>query len=183
MQADYLLTKNRNVFICKLSITYLMKHIGWCLDRIQIVLMKMPQEVNSPIQKTLAMVLIDEVNKYAITLTEIITNPKFKKSLNQLEQASVEGVKLQAHEIEKLLKDFEHMLQVLELYIKNLKDIIINHPEQWHSKAKDLIEVIDQKFGGEKGELRKEFEIALHKEQELKEIISSERHLAEFLKL
>ena len=42
--------------------------------------------------------------------------------------------------------------------------------------------MIDQKFGGEWGELRKEFKIALRTEKELKQIITSEKHLAEVLK-
>ena len=37
-------------------------------------------------------------------------------------------------------------------------------------------------LGGDYGELRKEFQIALHTEEQLKEIVKYEEHLAEFLK-
>ncbi|MDO9581029.1 MAG: hypothetical protein Q7J06_10775, partial [Bacteroidales bacterium] len=69
-----------------------------------------------------------------------------------------------------------------DLYIKNLREIIARNPEQWSKKADQLVLMIDQKFGGEMGELRKEFQVALHKEEELKQLITSEEHLAEFLK-
>jgi len=160
----------------------LMKHIGWCLDRIQIVMGHIPRAVLSPEDKEKANNILDEVQEYADTLATLITNPKFKKYLQRLEKASIEGVKLQAHEIEALVKDLEHMLYVLDLYIKNLKEIMIKHPEQWGKKADQLALMIDQKFGGERGELRKEFQIAVHTEEELKAVVTSERHLAAFLK-
>ena len=161
----------------------IMKNIGWCLDRIQIAMAHMPREVISQEDKGKAKKILDEVQEYANTLAQLILNPNFKNNLHQLEKASIEGVQLQAHEIEELFKDLEHMLYVLDLYIKNLKEIILNHPEQWSQKAGQLVLMIDQKFGGEKGELRKEFQIALHAEEELKRIITSEEHLAEFLKI
>jgi cell fate (sporulation/competence/biofilm development) regulator YmcA (YheA/YmcA/DUF963 family) len=159
-----------------------MKSIGWCLDRIQIVMVSIPKEVTSPEDKAKANLVLDEVREYADTLAQLIQNPKFKKHLQKLEKAPIEGVQLQVHEVEELFKDLEHILQVLDLYFENLEDIIQNHPKQWHSKAKDLIQMIDQKFGGEWGELRKEFKIALRTEKELKQIITSEKHLAEVLK-
>ena len=159
-----------------------MKHIGWCLERIQIAMANIPRAVISQEDKGKAQNILDEVQEYANTLAQLILNPKFKRYLYQLEKASIERVRLQAHEIEELLKDLEHMLYVLDLYIKNLKEIIINHPEQWSNKADQLVLMIDQKFGGELGELRKEFQIALYAEGELKQIVTSEEHLAEFLK-
>lgn len=68
------------------------------------------------------------------------------------------------------------------MYIKNLREIINIHPEQWIKKADQLVVMINQKFGGEMGELRKEFQIAIHEEEELKQIVTSEKHLAEFLR-
>jgi len=159
-----------------------MKHIGWCLERIQIVMANIPREVMSQEDKEKAQGILDEIQEYADTLAQIIQNPKFKEYLHQLEESSIEGVRLQAHEIEELFKDLEHMLYVLDLYIKNLREIIINHPEQWGKKANQLVLMIDQKFGGEMGELRKEFQVALHAKEELKRLVTSEKHLAEFLK-
>jgi len=159
-----------------------MKTIGWCLERIQVLMSRIPRALISQEDKEKANNTIDEVQKYANTLAQLILNPTFKKYLHQLENAPVEGVRLRAHEVERLFKDLEHMLYVLNLYIKNLREIIINHPDQWSRKADQLVLMIDQKFGGKMGELRKEFKIALHTEEELKQIVTSEKHLAEFLK-
>ena len=158
-----------------------MKYIGWCLERIQIAMAHIPRAVISQEDKAKANNLLDEVQEYANTLVQLIQHPKFKKYLHQLETSSIEGVKLQAHEIEELFKDLEHMLYVLDLYIKSLREIVKSHPEQWSMKADQLVLMIDQKFGGEMGELRKEFKIALHTEEELKQLVTSEKHLAEFL--
>ncbi|MBU2640072.1 MAG: hypothetical protein KKG75_05220 [Nanoarchaeota archaeon] len=158
-----------------------MKHIGWCLDQIQIAMMPMPKEVISPEDKVKANDILDKIEEYLKTLAELILNPGFKEKIHQLENASSEGARLQAHEIEELLKDLEHMLYILELYITNLRDIIINHPEQWHNKAKDLCQMISQKFCDEWGELQEKFRIAVHSEEELRQLITSEKHLAEFV--
>ena len=165
-----------------LFLDYLMKHIGWCLQKIQIAMAQMPKALISPEEKEKANNILDEVQEYANTLAQLILNPKFKNHLNLLKQTSIEGVRLQAHKIEELLKDLEHMLYVLDLYIKNLREIIKFYPEQWNEKADQLILMINQKFGGEMGELRKEFNISLHTEGELKQIVKNEKHLAEFLK-
>jgi hypothetical protein len=141
-----------------------------------------PKAVISKKDKEKAQDILDKIQEYANTLSELILNPKFKKDLHQLEISSIEGVKLQAREIEILFKDLEHMLYVLDLYIKNLREIVTDHPEQWSKKADQLVLMIDQKFGGEMGELRKEFKIALHTQEELRRILTSEEHLAEFLK-
>ena len=159
-----------------------MKHIGWCLDQIQIVMARIPNAVISPEDVAKAEAILNGVQRYAQTLEQLIMNPKFKNSLHQLENSSIEGVSLQAHEVEELFKDLNHMLQVLRLYIQNLREIIKAHPEQWSQKADQLVLMIDQKFGGEMGELRKEFKIALYKADELKQIVKSEQHLTEFLK-
>jgi len=74
------------------------------------------------------------------------------------------------------------MLYILDLYIKNLNDIVAKHPRQWSMKADQLSYMIDQKFGGEMGELHKEFQVAIHAEEDLKQLVKSEKHLAEFLK-
>ncbi len=159
-----------------------MKHIGWCLDSIQRAVMKRPMKLDSQEDKKRANSMLDEIQEYVNTLAQLVLNPNFKKYLYQLEKTPIKGVSLQAHQIEELFKDLEHVLYVLSLYIKNLRNIIITHPEQWVSKSEQLVRMIDQKFGGEKGELRREFQIVLHSEEELRRIITSEKHLAEFLK-
>lgn len=163
-------------------IYYIMKHIGWCLEQIQIEMSKIPKTVISQNDKEKANNILDNVQNYANTLAELITNPKFRKYLNQLEKTSIEGVRLHAHEIKELFKDLEHMLYILDLYIKNLKEIILTNPEQWGNKADQLVLMIDQKFGGERGDLRKEFQVSVHLSEELKQIVTSEEHLSEFLK-
>lgn len=42
--------------------------------------------------------------------------------------------------------------------------------------------MIDQKFGGELGELQKVFQRSLLSKKELKQLVTAEKHLAEFLK-
>jgi len=159
-----------------------MKHIGYCLDGIQIAMARIPKAVISPEDKQKAREILDEIQKYANTLEQLILNPTFKVYLHQLETAPEERVRLQAHEIEELFKDLEHMLLVLDLYLKDLREIITTNPQRWSKKADQLVLMIDQKFGGERGELRKEFQVALYAEEELRRIVSSEEHLAEFLK-
>ena len=95
-----------------------MKHIGWCLERIQIAMTQIPKTVISQEDKEKANTILDEVQEYANTLSQLIMNPKFKEYLHQLENTPIEGVRLQSHEIEKLAKDLEHMLYVLDLYIR-----------------------------------------------------------------
>ena len=58
-----------------------MKSIGWCLDRIQIVMVSIPKEVTSPEDKAKANLVLDEVREYADTLAQLIQNPKFKNNI------------------------------------------------------------------------------------------------------
>ncbi len=160
-----------------------MKHIGWCLEKIQIAMVRIPRSVDSQEDKKKATRILNTVQGYANTLVQLISNPPFKKSLSQLEKSPIEGIKLQAKEVDSLFKDLQHMLYVLDLYLKSLREIIELHPEQWGKKADQLVLMIDQKFGGERGELRKEFEQAVYRKDELKKLITSEKHLAAFLEL
>ncbi|MBN2880673.1 hypothetical protein JXM83_01350 [Candidatus Woesearchaeota archaeon] len=158
-----------------------MKHIGWCLDKIQMTMMGIPRDVISGENKAQAKNILNQVEEYLKTLSDIITNPNFKKTISMLEHTSIEEVKLQAHEIEELFKDLEHALYVIDLYIKDLNGIIESDPSRWNKKADQIVLMIDQKFGGERGDLRKEFQVALHTQEELQKIVTSEKHLAEFL--
>lgn len=159
-----------------------MKHIGACLDNIQITLGQIPRNIDSSEDKARAVKIVDEIQEYAHTLEQLIMHPNLRTYLHNLEKTPIDGIRLQAHEVEELLKDLEHMLYVLEMYVKNLREIIENNPDQWSKKADQLVLMIYQKFGGEKGELRREFKIALYKADELRQIVTSEKHLAEFLK-
>jgi len=161
-----------------------MKHIGWCLDQIQLVMGNMPGELDSEEKKTKATQVITQVQEYANTLTNIIHNPKFLNTLHQLKSAHIEGIRLQAQEVEELVKNLEHMLQVIDLTLTELREIITldeKNIKRWRRSFDKLIIMIDQKFGGEMGELRREFQISLHTKEELQSIITSEQHLAEFL--
>ena len=101
-----------------------MKHIGWCLEQIQMVMARIPLSVISQEDKEKAKKILDEVQEYANTLGQLVQNPILKGYLHQLENASVEGARLQAQEVEGMIKDLNHTLYVLDLYIKNLKEII-----------------------------------------------------------
>jgi len=171
-----------------------MKTIGWCLDQIQMVMAKIPRDLMSRDNAEHAKTVLAEVQKYANTLAQIIMHSGFKDVLSRLEHSSIEEVRLEAHQIEELFKDLEHMLYVLNLYITNLSDLVLDRlasddetkiqdiSKQWSLKADQVVLMIDQKFGGEMGELRKEFQAVLHTEEELKNIITLEEHLAHFLK-
>lgn len=89
-----------------------------------------PRAVISSEDKVKANNILDEIQEYANTLAQLILHPKFKNYLHQLEKSSFEGIKLQASEIEELFKDLEHMLYVLDLYIKQLREIVTNNPEE-----------------------------------------------------
>ncbi|MBU0979857.1 MAG: hypothetical protein KJ709_03555 [Nanoarchaeota archaeon] len=202
-----------------------MKHIGWCLERIQYALAGLPNNIDSEEDKAKASRIIDEVEEYAHTLEQLVYNHKLRVHLNRLSKAPIDGVRLQEHEVVELMKDLKHMLYLLDLYIKELRDLMKSHSGTWRYKLKQtgiamihlldkdkrrlgrdysiaknikttigdrchqfskkaqyLTQEIDSRFGGEKTELRKEFQIVLYQKQELKDIVSSEKHLAEFLK-
>jgi hypothetical protein len=165
-----------------------MKHIGWCLNGIQIAFVNMPRDITSDSNKKKAREVIDKVQKYAHTLEDLINNPKFKQLIHKLEQIPIGKVKLQAQKVEEIFKDLEHALQVIELTLKELNEILnimlMNEEEiiRWRKSYDKLVVMIDQKFGGDRGELRKEFEVSLHTSEQLKEIVRIEEHLAEFLK-
>jgi len=150
-----------------------MKHIGWCLDQIQIVMSNIPRKLNSQKDKNKAKNILYLVRIYGGALAKLIINKKFKENLYELEKHPNKEVRLEAHEIEELFKDLEHMLYVLELYTIQLTEIIEKHPEEWSRKADQLVLMINQKFGGERGELRKEFQIAFQREKELEEYVKA----------
>ena len=112
-----------------------MKHIGWCLDKIQVTMGDIPVAVNSKEDREKANSILDEVQKYANTLAQLVLNPDFKTRLHTLEGNSIEGMSVQAHEIQEIFKGLEHVLYLIDLYIKNLKEILIYRPQEWSRKA------------------------------------------------
>jgi len=181
------MSKSINVFIYHLIFDYIMKHIGMCLDKIQIVMAHIPRTVISPEDKERASDVLDDVQEYTNTLNKLILHPKFKKNLRQLEKSSIEGVRLQAHEIEKLFNDLEHMLYVLDLTLTELREIIaLKHDEdeiikRWKRAYDKIVIMIYQKFNDERSELNKEFQIVLYEKKVLRELAINEKHLAYFL--
>lgn len=155
-----------------------MKHIGWCLDQIQIVSSKMPLRLNSSDDKANAQAIINEVEKYANTLAEIITSPEYKLNLPAFKEAGLKKLNMQAHEIEKFIQNIEHMLHLLDLYINELREIISQDPNRWNTKSQDLIHYIAKTFNDERYELNKEFKIALFTREEIEKMVTSEDHLA-----
>ncbi len=181
-----------------------MKHIGACLDGIQIALAQIPRKVESAEDKAKAFKIMDEIEAYLITLQQLTINPKLKDYLHELERTPVmdrtskgylaskdylanlgrepvDGVPVQAHQVEELLKDLEHMLYLISRYIQIARVSIPAYPDKWVQTVPDLTLAIDQKFGGEMGELRAEFKLVLYKEEELRRLVSNDKHLAEFL--
>ena len=57
-----------------------------------------------------------------------------------------------------------------------------NDSKGWYYEKDQLFALIGRKFSDEKGELRRVFQVSLHTREELQRIITSEEHLAEFLK-
>ena len=162
-----------------LFLNYIMKHIGWFLDQIQILMSIIPRELDTQEDKNRATNILYTVKIYGGALAKLIINKKFKKNLYELERHPNKEVRLEAHEIEELFKDLEHMLYVLDLYTKQLKEIIEKHPEEWSKKADQLVLMIDQKFGGERGELRREFQIAFQREKKLEDYVKVVKNLEE----
>ncbi len=166
-----------------------MKHIGACLDGIQIALARMPREgINSEEKRARALKVLDEVEAYDLTLERLVRDPKFEECLHNLERNEVEGVRLKAHEVDDLLEGIELLLRLLDSNVQQLRDIIrdySNHPDRaedsWERKVSVISETIVQKFYDEMYELRKEFKLVFYKEEELRRLVPNEAHLAEFL--
>lgn len=156
-----------------------MKHIGKCLDNIQIAFARMPKDLNSEADKKKARKIVKKVKGYAKTLEALVNNPHFEEILSKLKK--VELLQSQAYHIERLPADLQHLLHILDLYIEALTEIIEQRPEEWSRKADQLVLAIHQKCGGERGELRQEFQIALYEEEQLKKLITSEKQLSELL--
>jgi hypothetical protein len=165
-----------------------MKHIGWCLEKIQMAFGDMPKELSSDDSRKKAKKVIDDVQKYADTLVDLIHHHKFEKTINRLEGMHIENIQLQTNQVKELFKDLEHALYIIDLTLKELREIvdtqILNEDDiqRWKRAYDKLVFMIDQKFGGDRGELSKEFKVVLHTKEELEEIINCEEHLAEFLK-
>lgn len=202
-----------------------MKHIGWCLEKIQVAMRKIPRRLNNDKDKEKANEILDEVQEYTSTLSDLIHNRKFRRYIERLRNSSIKDVRLEEQEVENFAKDLEHVISVIDSYINELRVLITNHSNSWLYKGKQIIIAtinlldkkksklgkewsmienykslikkrmhqfnnkadqitlaIDQKFGGERGELRKEFQEIIYTNEELKEIVKSEEHLAEFLK-
>lgn len=159
-----------------------MKHVGYYLDKIQMEMMHIPRQIDTDDNVKRAHDVLAEVRSCEKSLIALITHSSFRSKLNLLENSSMQEIKLQAHEIEELFKSLEHMLYELDLYLKNLYQILEQkNSAQWLPKYDQIVVMIDQKFGGERGDLRKEFQVVLHTREELKEILSAEELIQHFL--
>ncbi len=163
--------------------------VGWCLEEIQIIAAKFPNEIESEENKTLANNVVLAIEKVSNILQLIVENENFKKVLGRLEkQISFEEIKFQAEHIEKLFDDLRHMLDFLNTrYIPNLKNILLGvSKDSWHNAASDITEMIIKDFGNEYYDLKEEFKIVLHTEEELlnllKNHLPNSSHLEEELK-
>jgi len=99
-----------------------MKHVGWCLEKIQIAFRNMPKELTSEDSKKQAINVIDDVQKYADTLVDLVHHHKFEELIHNLEHIPIEGIKLQTNHIKELFKDLEHALYIIDLTLKELRD-------------------------------------------------------------
>ncbi len=165
-----------------------MKHIGWCLEQIQITMIGSSGNIDTPEEKKRALWAINKTEEYLKTLLELVNRPDFKKTLYRLKNSSVKDVQLQEQEIEKLINDIRYTTNYIGLSLEQAKgflkeyDFSSDHAARWKKTYDAIVHLIDQKFGGERGELKKEFEAVLHTEKELKQIVSDEKHLASMLK-
>lgn len=202
-----------------------MKHIGWCLEKIQISLAGLPKDIDSKENKEKAARVLDEVEGYAETMADLVDNRRFRRIIHRLNKSSFEEIRLEVHEIEYLQKDLMHMLYLLDLYLKELRVMLEKHSDTWAYKARQAIvaatdllnkkkrrlgaeytlveniksklniklneftrktealgEEIDNRFGGDRGDLKKELKVALYTRKELKELVKNQEHLAELLK-
>lgn len=165
-----------------------MKHIGKCLDSIQMAFVKMPKELDSPQKKIIALSIIKVSRKYATILENLITNSQFGEIIKRLENVDIDGIKMQAKEVETLLKDLEHSLLLIDLTLNELfeiaskDDLSAEDKHIWRRSYTKIVRMINEKFGGKRGDLRREFQISLHKAEELREAVALEKHLADLLK-
>ena len=202
-----------------------MKHIGWCLEKIQIELSRLPKRIDTKEDKKKANKIIDNVEKYAKTCSELIKNPKLKFYVKRLEDSYLRDAKEKGKEVERIIKDLNDAINIIFNYIILLRKLISRHSSsypyrgkqiivasyhliskdkqklgkeytilqnfrslmrsrmhQFSNKADQITHMIDQKFGDGRGDLRKEFSDAIHTKEELKEIVTNEEHLEEFLK-
>ena len=165
-----------------------MKHIGWCIDNIQVASGRVPKFITSDDLKKKAKNAIDDVHKYLNTLIDLVHNDTFEKAIHELEHAPIEGIRLQTHEVKELFKDLNSALYIIDLTLKelteilNLKVISEYDAKRWRLLYQKIMYMTSKKFCDEHYMLNKEFEVSLHTKKQLQKMVRSEEHLAEFLK-
>jgi archaellum component FlaC len=147
-----------------------MKHIGWCLDQIQITMANIPHQVEDAGDKKKAHDIMNKVEVLSQTLEKLILNSQFQTDLRALENSQIQQFQLQAHQIKELIKDLEHALQTIGLFIREMRHNIDNNSQEWTKNADKIVLMIDQKFGGDMGELKKEFEVVIHAQDTLAQL-------------
>ncbi len=160
-----------------------MSQIGWCLEEIQIVMSKMPDKIDTNDQIILANDILSKVINLGITLEKIISDKKFKDILYKLEHQTFEGVKFQAQHIENFFNELHQMLDMLSRYVLNLRKVIDNKDHvTWQNSAGDIVKMIILDFSNKYYELREEFKVVLHTQEQLRELQVYEQHLNKVLK-
>lgn len=166
--------------------------IGWCLEEIQKVMAKLPNKIETNDDVILANDILSKVINLSMTLEKVITNKNFLNVLHTLENQVIEGIKFQAEHIEKLFSSLNNALNDLDKYINQLKRILDKRgnsiipdnslKSEWQKIAGNITHMIVDEFGTMYYELREEFKVVLHTEEQLKNLQIYEEYLKEVLK-
>ena len=131
-----------------------MKHIGWCFDKITEELMHLPRNMDSQKDKDQAIKVLDEVEGYLRVIEKLLKHGRYKKDLRVLSRSPSRNFVLQEHEIEELLKDVEHTAHLVDLYLKDLRNILEQDPHEWSFKVRGFVIGTRKFFEKDKGRLR-----------------------------
>lgn len=169
-----------------------MKHTGWCFDEMNRLMGKdnFPKPLDTEDKVKIAQNTLVKLFDIEITLNKIITHDNFKSILFRLESYSDEKIRLQAHQIDESFKGLHNMLDLLNRYLLNLKRLFDEKNfltdesirKELEGSMSDISEMIYYDFSTMYGNLKDEFNVVLHIEEELKNLMIYEHHSEEMLK-
>jgi len=151
--------------------------------------MDLPHTITSNSDKNQASLIIYEIELYMETIISLIRSRKIGSYLRTIKETPMSAIKfkeqpnegtdrivlcakLQEQRVETLLEKIERLLLHLDNYVKSLRSIIKKRPNEWRNKSGELVRMIwDMGLFDERGELKKEYRIAILEEQDLERIL------------
>jgi len=160
-----------------------MKHTFYFIDKLMVLIKDVPIKITSNKESANAFKLIEEIERYAHTLRQMVENHKNTEYLNKLEALYVGDVMEWSSRIKQLFKNFDDLLLGLEEYMQRLKKILDSgHYDKWGDEVGNLAMRMVMLGLHDDEELM----IRLRKEEivnvsRLRHIIEYEEHIAELL--